>query len=175
MKWIIALLIFIIVLIVFGLLLPEKHRASKSARFNVSAEYLWEIITNFEAYPTWRSGVTRIERINDINGHPVWNEINSDNQGIPYETMEAVPLKRLVRRIADPALPFGGSWEFSLESTPEGTMLTITENGEVYNPVFRVISRFVFGHTKNMQAYLNDLQTRIDQQHKTSGQLSPPR
>ena len=33
----------------------------------------------------------------------------------------------------------------------------ITENGEVYNPLFRFMSRFVFGHTATIDKYLEDL------------------
>ena len=165
MKWIVGLVVGLVVLIGVvvgvGALLPEKHRASESARFRVGAEQLWEVITNYGAYPTWRSGVSGVERLTDMNGHPVWKETDSHNEGIPYETVESVPNKRLVRRIADPNLPFGGAWEFSLEATPEGTTLTITENGEVYNPIFRFVSRFIIGHTKNIHGYLNDLQTKV--------------
>ncbi|MBI3772122.1 MAG: SRPBCC family protein [Gammaproteobacteria bacterium] len=165
MKWIVGLGVGLVVLVGvvvgIGMLLPEKHRANESARFRVGAEQLWEIITNFGAYPTWRSGVSGVQRLPDMNGHPVWKETDSHNEGISYETVEAVPGKRLVRRIADPNLPFGGTWAFDLEATPEGVTLTITEDGEVYNPIFRFVSRFIIGHTKNIHGYLNDLQTKV--------------
>lgn len=165
MKWIVGLVAGLVALVVVvvgvGLLLPEKHRVSESARLRVSAEQLWEIIANYGAYPTWRSGVSAVERLPDVNGHPVWKETDSHGGGIPYETVEAVPNKRLVRRIADPKLPFGGTWTFDLEAIPEGIALTIIEDGEVYNPVYRFVSRFIFGHTKNIHGYLNDLQTKV--------------
>ena len=165
MKWIVGLGVGLVVLVAVvvgvGLLLPEKHRASESARFRVSAEQLWEVITNFGAYPTWRTGVSSVERLPDMNGHPVWRETDSHNEGIPYETVESVPNKRLTRRIADPKLPFGGTWAFDLETTSVGVTLTITEDGEVYNPIFRFVSRFIIGHVKNIHGYLNDLQTKV--------------
>lgn len=165
MKWVIGLGIgllgMVAVVVGVGLLLPEKHRASESVRFRVGAEPLWGVITDFGAYPTWRTGISMVERLPDMNGHSVWKETDSDNESIPYETMESVPNKRLVRRIADPALPFGGTWSFDLEATPEGTTLTITEDGEVYNPVFRFFSRFIFGHAKNIHGYLGDLRVKI--------------
>jgi len=168
MKWIIGLgvglvgLVGLVAVVVgVGLLLPEKHRASEPARFRIGAQQLWEIITNYGAYPIWRSGVSRVERLPDMNGHPVWKETDSHNEGIPYETVESVPNKRLVKRIADPKLPFGGTWAFDLETTPEGVTLTITEDGEVYNPIFRFVSRFIIGHTKNIHGYLNDLQIKV--------------
>ena len=165
MKWIVGLGVgsvgLVAVVAGVGLLLPEKHRVSESARFSISTERLWETITDFNAYPTWRSGVSVVEHLPDMNGHPVWKETDSHGEGIPYKTVESVPGKRLVRRIADPNLPFGGTWEFSFEAQPDGVTLTITEDGEIYNPIFRFVSRFIIGHTKNIHGYLNDLQTKV--------------
>ncbi len=165
MKWAVAVVVGLVglvaVVVGVGLLLPKKHRASESARFRVGAEPLWEVITTFGAYPTWRTGISAVERLPERNGHDVWKETDSHHEGIPYETVESVPNKRLVRRIADPTLPFGGTWTFELEPTPEGATLTITEDGEVYNPVFRFVSRFVMGHTKSIHGYLSDLQAKV--------------
>ena len=41
-----------------------------------------------------------------------------------------------------------------------GSDLTITEDGEVYNVIFRFMSRFVFGHHATMDAFLKNLQAR---------------
>lgn len=165
MKWVIGMVVglvgIVVVVVGVGLLLPVKHRASESARFRVSTEQLWAVVTNFSAYPTWRTGITAVEHLPDVNGRSVWKETDSHNEGIPYETVESIPNKRLVRRIADPKLPYGGTWTFDFESTPEGSMLTITEDGEVYNPIFRFVSRFIFGHAKTIHDYLNDLQTTV--------------
>lgn len=165
MKWVAGLVIglagLVAVIAGVGLLLPVKHHVSESARFNVSVEHLWEVITNYGAYPTWRRDVSAVERLPDMNGHSVWQETDFHNESIPYETVESIPDKHLVRRIADQKLPFGGTWTFVLEANPEGVTLTITEDGEVYNPVFRFVSRFIVGHSHNIHSYLNDLQTKI--------------
>ncbi len=165
MKWIIGLVVGLVTLVAIvvgvGLLLPEKHRVSESVRFHIGSNLLWETITDFSAYKTWRSGVSAVERLPDMNGHPVWKETDSRGDSIPYETVESVQGNRLVRRIADSSLPFGGTWEFSLETTPDGVILTITEDGEVYNPIFRFVSRFIMGHSKNIHRYLSDLQTKV--------------
>ena len=39
----------------------------------------------------------------------------------------------------------------------DGTRLTITERGEVYNPIFRFLSRFVFAQTATMESFLRGL------------------
>jgi len=48
------------------------------------------------------------------------------------------------------------------ETTAEGTLLTITEDDEVYNPIYRFVSRFIIGHTQTIDSYLNDLAIAIE-------------
>ena len=43
---------------------------------------------------------------------------------------------------------------------PRADPTTITEDGEVYNLIFRFMSRFVFGHTATMDAFLKNLERR---------------
>jgi hypothetical protein len=59
-----------------------------------------------------------------------------------------------VVKIADPKLPFGGTWTYEVIPSEGGTRLRITERGEVYNPIFRFISHFIIGQTRTMDEYL---------------------
>jgi hypothetical protein len=81
---------------------------------------------------------------------------------IPTVVDISEPPHRLVTRIADETLPFGGSWEFLIE--PDGanaSRVTITEHGSVYNPVFRFVSRFIMGHTATLDGFLKTLAKRF--------------
>ena len=75
-----------------------------------------------------------------------------------FERMERPSL--LVARITDVTLPFGGTWTYRIVPAAAGSELTITEDGEVYNPIFRFMSRFVFGHTATIDGFLADLLTK---------------
>src|SRR5262249_18964758 len=90
----------------------------------------------------------------DKDGMPAWIE-ESNGMKIPmrFERMERPAL--LVGRIDTDELAFGGTWTYHI--VPAGaaaTDLTITEDGEVRNPIFRFMSRFVFGHHATMDAFL---------------------
>jgi hypothetical protein len=41
------------------------------------------------------------------------------------------------------------------------TTLRITEHGEIYNPIFRALARFVFGYESTMIAYLDALKKKV--------------
>ena len=93
--------------------------------------------------PSWRLNVIKVERLPDQNGHPVWRETYKSGESLPLEMLESLPPRRLVGRIADPKLPFGGTWTYEIMPADGGCTITITERGEVYNPIFRLVSRFM--------------------------------
>ena len=156
--WIAGSLAAVVVLIaIIGSLLPKKHNASRTARYHQPPEAVWQAITDFAGAAAWRTDVKSVERMPDQNGHQVWREIDKQGQAIPFETAESIPPRRLVRRIADPNLPFGGRWIYELAPAEGGCTLTITEDGEIYNPIFRFVARFFIGYTGTMENYLKAL------------------
>ena len=143
-----------------GFTLPVKHRAVSEAKFRQAPAEIFAVITDTKNFPAWRPSVQKVELLPDSAGKKRFREIGSDGD-ILYEVQQAVPNERLVTRIADPSLPFGGSWTYELIPNAEGTTVRITEDGEVYNPVFRFVSRFVMGHNSTMDRYLRDLAKRL--------------
>ena len=67
----------------------------------------------------------------------------------------------LVVRIADPDLAFGVTWRYEVAPAANGSTLTITEDGEIYNLLFRVMARFVFGYESTLVAYLTAADARL--------------
>src|SRR5688572_33340685 len=131
MKWILWIVISLMVLVgviaIVGYLLPVGHVASRSADFNKPPEAVHALISDLKNYSEW------------------WpeNEVN-------VEVVESVPPTRFVTRIVGETA-FGGTWTMAIASIPAGSRLTITERGEIYNPIFRTLARFVFGHTSTME------------------------
>ncbi len=138
-----------------GSLIPRHHVAARSARFRASADALQQTLTDFAELPGWAPEITKVERIADRGGHPVWLH-SGRRRSAPMEVVEFLPPRRFTLRIADPKLPFGGAWTYEI-AAPGGTLVTITENGEIGNPVMRFLSRFVFGQTSTMDGYLRSL------------------
>jgi uncharacterized protein YndB with AHSA1/START domain len=166
MKWLLftllAVLVLVAIVVVVGWMLPVAHVASRSASLNASPETVWRTITDVDAFPAWRSGIRNVERLPNRNGGAVWVEDGTDGR-ITLAVERSEPPHTLVTRIADPELPFGGTWTFTIMPAPNGCTLTITENGEVYNPVFRAMARFVFGYETTMATYLDELARRVRQ------------
>ena len=153
-----AIVLFVVLI---GFTLPVKHSASGEAPVKASPQRLYKLITDVDRFPEWRSTVKRIEHAPDSAGKKRFREVGSDGT-ILYEIDTAVPDQRLVTRIADRSLPFGGSWTYELVPRGDSTVLRITEDGEVYNPIFRFVSRFVFGHTATIEKYLEDVRKVVE-------------
>jgi uncharacterized protein YndB with AHSA1/START domain len=150
-----ALAVLVLLLVAAGYALPVGHVATREARLAAPPDRVFTALREVERFPAWRSGVKSVEVLATAPSLR-WRE-RGDND-ITFE-MEAVePPRRIVTRIVDRSLPFGGSWTYDLTGDAGGTRLVITENGEVYNPLFRLMSRFVFGHTATIDTYLEDLQ-----------------
>jgi uncharacterized protein YndB with AHSA1/START domain len=164
MKWLViavatlALLVALTALV--GWRLPKSHRASREQALAASPEAVWNAITDVEAFPSWRSDVRQVQRLPDRDGRPVWiEEGGSGKMTLAVERWE--PSRMLVVRIADPDLPFGGTWTYEITPAAGGTRLRITEDGEVYNPLFRFMARFIFGYEGTISAYMSALDKRF--------------
>lgn len=146
--------------VAIGWQLPVAHRASRQATFRVPPEAVWTAITNVDAFPAWRKGVERVERLPARDSGMVWAEHTSDGR-ITLATERSDPPRLLVVRVADRDLPFGGAWTYEIAPVPDGSRLTITEDGEIYNPIFRVVARFLVGYESTINDYLESLERHL--------------
>ena len=160
MMWILygigALIGLVALMAVAGALIPKSHKATRRATFLRPASEVWAAITDIDKFPTWRGDLTSVERLPDRDGHPVWRE-KGRHGTMTLEQVESRPPSRFVGRIADKNLPFGGTWTYELTEAAGSTTLAVTEDGEVYNPIFRFMARFVFGYSATMEKYLRAL------------------
>lgn len=138
-----------------GLVIPPRHVAARSARYAKPPEKVWSMLSDFPGYVHWAPEVTGVNRMPDQNGHPVYQL--EGKWGMPLEIELADPPRRLVTRIADPRLPFGGTWTWKIAREGNGTRVTVTEDGEIKAAPMRTMARFFFGYTSTMDSYLKAL------------------
>jgi hypothetical protein len=170
MKWVILgaglVALAIVVMAVAGSMLSVKHHASRKARIGQPSAAIYAVIAG---PPVWRADVKASGSLPDSDGRKRWWEQDGHGKKITYELIEDSPLRR-VTRIADEKLPYGGRW--TVEITPlseRESEVRVTEDGEVYNPVFRFLARFVFGYTGTIEGYLGSLGAKFGEQPKIEG------
>ena len=149
-----ALVAAVVMIYVVGLVLPVAHVASGTRTIPRPAEAVYRQIADVEHYPRWWPDIERVETLSRTPlGHITFRQHSTDG-AIVMEVVEETAPSRFVTRIADPDQPFSGTWTFELTPHDTSTEVTITERGEVYNPLFRFMSRFVFGHTRTIESAL---------------------
>ena len=166
------LLIFIVVGIVGGLVLlagimaligsrlPKAHVVSRSIHLRQSPQEVYAVVRDFGSAPKWRADVKQIE-VDAQPGKPVYFREEAKHGTVNYELVEDVPAQRMVTRIRDTDLGYSGQWTYSFTPENGGTLVTITEDGEVSNVLFRFMSRYIFGHTATIDGYLESLAKRL--------------
>lgn len=154
---VVGLVVLGLAVTVMGYLLPQSHVASRETIVAAPPAAVFATLADVSRFPEWRDGVSGVEVV--TTAPLTWREYDGGDV-ITFETVESRPPELLRVRIADPDLPFGGTWTYQLTPDGNGTRLHITEHGEVYNPIFRFFSRFVFGHTATMDRYIAALRLR---------------
>ena len=150
---VIALVFAVMALI--GSQLPSAHTASRSVVLRQPRPNVYAVIRDFKSAPSWRSEVKSVE-IAEAPGQKLrFVEHGSDD--VNYELTEDVPNQRMVTRILNTDLGYSGQWTYELTDEDGGTRVRITEDGDVSNVLFRFMSRYIFGHTSTMDAYLTEL------------------
>jgi Polyketide cyclase / dehydrase and lipid transport len=166
MKWMLiaaaVIMMMAVIALSIGWTLPVAHVASRSAALPATPERIWSVISDVSAYPAWRSDVKKVERLPDRGGQPAWVEEGGSGR-LTFVVERSEPERTLIVRIADRSLPFGGAWVYEIAPREGGCTLTITEQGEIYNPLFRFMARFVFGYEATMAAYLDALKTKMSE------------
>lgn len=163
MKWVLlilaaALALLVAIMALVGARLPRAHRATRQARYRQKREAIYFTL----AGPVdWRSDIKGYGNLPDRDGRKRWWEQDSHGHKVTYELVEDKMPSRRVVRIADQGLPFGGAWTFEIAPAPEGCVVRITEDGEIYNVFFRFLARYFFGYTASIEGLLRDLGLRF--------------
>ncbi len=145
MKWLLVAAVVLVAVFaivgVMGMLLPRTHVASRTLRVKRAPADVWPIVTQ---------------------------TMNASD--VPVDILESVPPYRLVSKVKDTETMFGGTWTVAIAAVPDGSTVTITEDGWVGNPIFRFVSRFVIGHHATMDGMLKQVAKTFNEDAALSGE-----
>jgi hypothetical protein len=149
MKWILIALALVVVLVsaiaaviaTIGARLPRQHVVSRTLRVRRTPEEVWSILIQTTAASS-----------------------------VPVDLVEQEAPRRMVTRVKETEKMFGGTWTCVIAPEPEGSTLTITEDGWVGNPVFRFMSRYVIGHHASIDGVLKQVGAKLNEEPVLSGE-----
>ncbi len=122
----------------YGSTLPVEHSATGSALIAAPPAAVYSIVTTAERASEWRPGVTHVTSLGTQSGRFRWTE-DGEWGPITFEVLDFEASRRFVTMVVDHP-DFGGTWTWTFEPAEGGTRVTIVENGEVYDPLFRVFT-----------------------------------
>ena len=124
-----------------GSMLPRNHKASRTLRVTRSPAEVWPVLVQA-----------------------------TQASDVPVEVLESQPPHRLVTRVAEQEKNFGGTWTIAIDAAASGSRVTITEDGWVANPIFRVVSRLVIGHHATLDGMLRQVAKALNEPAALSGE-----
>jgi len=171
MKWVLLIVAVMIGLglltLVIGLLLPRNHVATSQVELKQPIDSVWAAVRSMGDTPSFWPELKSSSRMPDVDGRETWGQTMESGFNLPLVIDEERPPDLLVTRIVAKDAPFGGTWRYSLEAVTAGTRVTVTEEGWVSNPIFRVISRLM-GHHTTLDSYLKALGKKFGEELKPS-------
>jgi uncharacterized protein YndB with AHSA1/START domain len=161
MRWIRIALISVLGLaflaVLIGMLRPASHTARTQAAYRVPPEEVWAVIADFDRWSEWNPEIERVERLPDREGRTALRVTGTWGDATSEVTVEEPPSRMVT---AMDAGSFRGRWTYELAAAGDGTLLTITEEGEVGNPLLRTMMLFHDDHA-TMMAFHRALASRL--------------
>lgn len=169
MKWVLiaigGLVALIALMAIAGALVPREHRATSTVTLRQPPDTVWKVVRDFGGITGWWPDIKESTRLPDRDGHEVWRQKMSGFD-VPLIVIESSPPRRLVTQIDTSAgAAFGGTWTYELTAdSGGGTKIGVTEAGWIGNPIFRFLSRFIFGYYGSLDGYLKALGKRFGEE-----------
>ncbi len=151
MKFLMRLAIILVVLVacvyLVGARMPREHTVASRVQLTASRDAVWAALRDFGNYPTWHSDFKSSVRGAPRSGHEVWVQ-DVDGMTMSVEVIESQAPSRLVTEVVtDETSQWGGFWTYDLVANGTGTEITITEQGWIKSPFFRVMMKMMGTHS----------------------------
>lgn len=161
-----ALLVSLVAAIVVGgLATPRAHVASRTIQLRASPQAVWELVHNVAGYPDWRDDIQSVSVSTEGNAPLQWTEVGRQ-KSLSYRASAVDAPHRFASQIADDDLGYSREWLYVITPTDGGTRVTITESGQVGNPVVRFFSTHFIGYTRAIDTYLTELALQLGEHSK---------
>lgn len=92
-----------------------------------------------------------------------WRE-RSKRRAIEFVALPSIAGVHFATKIAQDDLPFAGQWDYEISPDGAGTLLAITERGEIRPALFRLLARHAFGYTRALESYHRSLAARLGEE-----------
>lgn len=137
---------------------PERV-VSRTVWLKESPDVVWQVLVGLDDHPSWRRGVSRIERLPDDSGQPAWLEFDGASSR-EVRIAEALPPVRLVTEHRE-ANGVEASLAWDLTRSAAGSQLTVTRRVVLSHPVERAVGGLFGLPGRELDRAVADLSLRL--------------
>ena len=136
---VVSLIGFVVLVTLIGALMPRTHRATSEITLRQPVDTVYATLRNIGGMTSWWSDLKVSERVAGVPGER-WRQEASGFK-MQLDVTDDVPGRGFTTRIVEEkGAPFGGLWVYTVASSPAGTVVSITEDGWIGPPPFRVVA-----------------------------------
>ena len=140
-------------------LIPATTRTTVEIRFDAPIQAVWEVYTDIESQPSWRSDVATVEMSSDKRN---WTEeLKTSNMKIRFQILEQTPPSKLVLQTGADG-NFEGRYVAEFRQENGGTVGTFTEEATALGVLPKVMRRLFFKQRKFIEEYAREAKAEID-------------
>ena len=157
-------LVFALVAVLVGLaiaivlLLPATTSTTVEVRFDAPVQAVWQVYTDFESQPNWRSDIGKVEMADDKTA---WTEtLKSSGIIVRFRILEQTPSSRLVLQTGAEG-NFEGRYVAEFRQQQGGTIGVFTEETTALAIVPKVMRRLFFNQRKFIEEFAKEAKAEI--------------
>lgn len=159
MYWILfvmgALASLVLAVIVGGLVTSRRYVASRAVTVRATPETIWNLVRDVGAYAEWRPEIESAL----VDGEE-WQEFMT-GRALRFGVVASEAPRRFVARMLDDDVSSTREWTWDLAPGDRGTRVTLTERGEIGNPIARFVAAQMSGHSRSIDAVLGALAIKV--------------
>lgn len=146
-----------------GMTMPRDHVVASRIQLTASRDTVWAVLRAFGNYPKWDSDFKSSVRGKSRSGREVWvQDVGGMTMSVEFKSVQA-PSRMITEVVTDEKSAWGGVWTYDLVANGSGTEVTITEDGWIKSPFFRVMMKAMGTHS-TMDGVLKHLGAHFGEQ-----------
>jgi hypothetical protein len=160
-----VVLLLVLAAIVYGagLTMPREHQVSSRVQLTAPRDSVWAVLRAFGDYPKWDTDFKSSVRGKARSGRETWVQEVGGMTMANEVTSSQAPSRLVTEVVTDDKSDWGGVWTYDLVANGVGTEVTITEDGWIKSPIFRVMMKLMGSHS-TMDGVLKALGARFGDQ-----------
>lgn len=149
----------VIVIAALGSMMSPRYVVARSLRLPIPPEEVWDVVADPATFTTWRKDVAQVEVLAAMDNRPHFREIGRNGRATEFVFDEKTPGKRLVLHIVGDDIPakLERTIEFTNAEGIAGTVIRITDRGEVPNVFLRLARIALHSPARPIEDLLDDL------------------